>query len=611
MGYLDNYLNLIRTRGNPKLADSIEATADETTRRHLKTFDYVSHEVGLLFGNIQSGKTGQMFGIICAAADEGFPLFILMTADNNTLELQTLERVNSDLKDFLVCGENDARLFEENQLIKPTIVVLKKHVDVLKHWADVLLSTGFVEGNPLFVLDDEADAASLNTQVNSGRQSGTNKYIEKILNTASSSIYLQVTGTPQAILLQTAYSSFRPSWVQYFEPGKEYLGGKFFFPAEGIPSCIRLIDKDDEPFRSAVIRHLTVSAQVLLSGGHVSCFVCHPGTTQMAHDEHAEAIRKALEWCEKNPSDFKNEVWKEWNTLVPLKSIKRPYDAVLEKATELIVNCSLIVMNGKHLVDSSQYSSGCVFVVGGNSLGRGVTFPSLQTIYYTRTAKKPQADTMWQHSRMFGYDRDPGLVQVFITEHLYYLFREINAVNDALINQVKNGIDGIHFTYSDGVNPTRKNVIDAKNVLVIPGGHNYFPDDPTNDTKADIDAMLIDLRDDVPSYPASLSVMKEILLHIKSNDSFDPSGYGDYLDSILAENPSEQGVLIVRRNRHITQGTGALLSPNDYKLAESNSNKVVLVMYEVVGEGWKQNPIWVPNIRIPDNSVFYGVPHNG
>lgn len=611
MGYLENYLNLIRSRGNPKLADSIGATAEEVTRQHIDTFDYVSHEVGLLFGNIQSGKTGQMFGIICSAADQGFPLFMLLTADNNTLELQTLERVQADLKDFLVCGENDARIFEESHLVKPVVIVLKKDTHVLKHWGDVLLSTGYVEGNPLFVLDDEADAASLNTRVNSGRQSGTNLYIEKIRNTASSSIYLQVTGTPQAILLQTAYSNFRPSWVQYFEPGKEYLGGSFFFPADHIPSCIRLIDDEADPLRAAVIRHLTVSAQILLSEGRVSCFVCHPGSAQRSHEEYAAKIRKALDWCRTNPAAFKDEVWKEWTDMAPLKSVKRPFDAVLAKTSELITSSSLIVMNGTHLVDSSQYSSGCVFVVGGNSLGRGVTFPSLQTIYYTRNAKKAQADTMWQHSRMFGYDRDPGLVQVFITEKLYYLFREINSVNDALINQVKNGIDGIHFTYNNGVNPTRKNVIDLKNVLVISGGHNYFPDDPINDTKADIDSILSDLSDDVPSYPASLEVMRKILLHVKSDDAFDPAGYVDYLDSILAEDLHAQGVLIVRRNRHITQGTGALLSPNDYKLAESNAGKVVLVMYEVDGSGWKQNPIWVPDIRIPDSNVYYGMPHNG
>ena len=54
-----------------------------------------------------------------------------------------------------------------------------------------------MKGNPLFIIDDEADAASLNTLVNKGRQSSINKYLDSIKNGASSSIYLQVTGTPQ------------------------------------------------------------------------------------------------------------------------------------------------------------------------------------------------------------------------------------------------------------------------------------------------------------------------------------------------------------------------------------------------------------------------------
>ena len=32
---------------------------------------------------------------------------------------------------------------------------------------------------------------------------------------------------------------------------------------------------------------------------------------------------------------------------------------------------------------------------------------------------------MWQHSRMFGYDRDPGMMRVFIDEPLYKLFSDI------------------------------------------------------------------------------------------------------------------------------------------------------------------------------------------
>jgi hypothetical protein len=39
-------------------------------------------------------------------------------------------------------------------------------------------------------------------------------------------------------------------------------------------------------------------------------------------------------------------------------------------------------------------------------LVRGLTIPKLQTVYYSRTSKAPNADTFWQHSRIFGYDRE-------------------------------------------------------------------------------------------------------------------------------------------------------------------------------------------------------------
>lgn len=225
MQYLKTYLKKITDRGNVKLAESISKTADDVGNKHIKNFSFTSHEIGLLFGNVQSGKTGQMFGIMCKAADLGFPVFILLTTDNVVLQQQTLERVKSDLDGFCICGENDARLFTDNSLIEPAIIVLKKNVRILKLWANILNSTGFMKGNPLFVIDDEADAASLNTLVNRDRQSSINKYLDIIKNGASSSLYLQVTGTPQAIFLQTIASGWHPYFTYYFQPGDAYLGG--------------------------------------------------------------------------------------------------------------------------------------------------------------------------------------------------------------------------------------------------------------------------------------------------------------------------------------------------------------------------------------------------
>ena len=142
MQYLNAFLSKIRDRGSIKLAESILKTASEIGEKHIKEFSFISHEIGLLFGNVQSGKTGQMFGIMCKAADLGFPAFVLLTTDNAVLQQQTLERAKADLDGFCICGENDSRIFVDNNLVLPVIIVLKKNARVLRLWANIFASTG-------------------------------------------------------------------------------------------------------------------------------------------------------------------------------------------------------------------------------------------------------------------------------------------------------------------------------------------------------------------------------------------------------------------------------------------------------------------------------------
>lgn len=59
---------------------------------------------------------------------------------------------------------------------------------------------------------------------------------------------------------------------------------------------------------------------------------------------------------------------------------------------------------------------------------------------------------------------------------------------------------------------------------------------------------------------------------------------------------------------YVAKGTGALLSPNDWNLGGSFTNQVVLTMYKVTGrKGWNGRELWVPNIKLPNNVVYYDV----
>ena len=169
----------------------------------------------------------------------------------------------------------------------------------------------------------------------------------------------------------------------------------------------------------------------------------------------------------------------------------------------------ILTLNSISSFDSnSQYLDGINVIVGGNSLGRGITFPQLQTIYYCRIAKKPQADTMWQHARMFGYDRDPDLLRVYIPHNLFKLFYKINETNSRIIEQIRAG-NKPKIIYPTGLSPTRKNVIDRATVKTYSGGVNYFPFAPMDRNIEMLDEMLRPFTENV--YRISLRLIKSIL----------------------------------------------------------------------------------------------------
>ena len=293
------------------------------------------------------------------------------------------------------------------------------------------------------------------------------------------------------------------------------------------------------------------------------------------------------------------------------------------KAYEYIIDqmkndrISILVLNSfSSYEENTQYESGINILVGGNSLGRGVTFPQLQTIYYCRAAKNPQADTMWQHARMFGYDRDSQLMRVFMPPKLFKLFSDINKTNNIIISQIEkaNNGDDIKIFYPTGLNPTRKNVIDKKAVGIYSGGVNYFPFYPINKDIAVIDEILAAFDDEI--YTVSLKLITKILDFVDSETAdWNAKVFKGFINSMLAENPSMQGKLIVRRNRDIAKGTGTLLSPNDRKLGDQYGEEVVLTLYKVTGnKGWNGEKIWIPNIKLPGDCVYYsgdGIPEEG
>lgn len=625
MSYLEQYLDRMKERGNSALTDAINKTVDDVVPQYIANFSFTEHVVSLLVGDVQSGKTSHMFGLMCAASDEGFMNFVLLTTDNILLQQQTFKRAQRDLCDFCVCDENDYLKFVDNNLRKPAVIVLKKNSSVLKQWKNNFSSSNFCAGNPLFIVDDEADAASLNTQVNKNKQSTINKHLEEIKKTTSSSIYMEVTGTPQSILLQTVKSGWKPYFIYYFKPGKGYLGGNFFFSMEQPKQIVftdnneaeELLDDDEFPengLKKALIMHLITSGQVMLTGSHVCNFLIHPSVRTSQHSSFAGKIGNYLnEIAHSYDEDDTKEVFRAAYELLQetkreMKSFEEIYEYIIEQMSSDKIKI-LMLNSVVSYDDNTQYEDGINIIIGGNSLGRGVTFPHLQTIYYCRVAKSPQADTMWQHARMFGYDRDPDLMRVFLPPKLYKLFSDINMTNECIIKQIetfRNGCD-IRIFYPTGLKPTRKNVLDKKAVGVYSGGVNYFPFYPVNKNISIIDNLLAAFDDDI--YTVSLRVIEKLMEQMDSEvDDWNAKEFIGFINTFLAINPATQAKLIVRRNRDIGKGTGTLLSPTDRRLGDEYPEEVVLTVYKIIGntaKGWDGSQLWIPNIKLPGDYVYY------
>ncbi|MBT8800932.1 helicase, partial [Lactobacillus delbrueckii subsp. bulgaricus] len=465
-----------------------------------------------------------------------------------------------------------------------------------------------------FIIDDEADAASLNTKVNQDKVSSINKYLQDIIDTAQSSIYLQMTGTPQSLLLQSSISGWHPLFVDYFEPGNAYLGGNFFFPKDKTPDFVRFIDGEPASnlARDVVIRHLVVTAQLFLTGHEVSNCLIHTSRLQSEHNRTAREISNVLDELSESSDDpkLKAEMKKEYDTLAPVKDPKQSFEDIYQLVQKILSKkeFNIVKLNGSSADTSEDYANGCNFIVGGTNLGRGVTFSQLHTFYYARTSKHPQADTMWQHNRMFGYDRDKGLISLFITHELYNLFSEINETNNAIVEQARKG-EKITISYPDGLNPTRENVLDKSLLNILPGNSNHFPSNPHNNTFDEISKMVEKFDGTEAPQEVTLNLIIKILDKFE-DDNFNFAGYKSMIQSEMHKSSLATGMLMVRRNRNITYGMRALLSPNDWAATNAFTDKFVLTLYQVNGDNpelnWPEGKkLWVPNIKLPGTSNIY------
>jgi hypothetical protein len=242
MKHSDEVLALLRKQiGNPEEVQEISETAKEVASKWVNPLSGGKEEInGLIYGLIQSGKTGVLTVTGAIGADEGYRTLIILTSDNDPLYEQTLGRAKEAFPGIDIISKSDfkdADAFLQRVKGGTCSIVTTKNSSLLRTLVENF-KKGNVKGLTCLIIDDEADQASLNTRGRKadGSRSAINDHIAELRGFFDKNTYLQVTATPQALFLQTPGHDFRPKFTVLSHPGSDYVGGEDFFGDKSTPS---------------------------------------------------------------------------------------------------------------------------------------------------------------------------------------------------------------------------------------------------------------------------------------------------------------------------------------------------------------------------------------
>jgi hypothetical protein len=477
---------------------------------------------GLVYGRIQSGKTRAMIASTALAFDNGFRIVVVLTSNINDLVIQTHFDFASGLPDVMVYTKDDELTAEvENTKLDlqagdgRMLIVCSKGARSLEN---VIRFLGQVDAKqyPAILFDDEGDQASLDTNTRkrsrslvSVAPSSINRLIQGRLRTVTPChIYVSVTGTPQAVLLQSAESNNRPFFLAQLPPGSSYVGGDHFFgddePEDNRHHLIRIVSPQEkvallqtnapvpEGLRRAIIFFLlSATAAIKCYGvpehGKGYSFLCHPS---LRNDEQSVAAKRIGDFLGTVKATLLNVAGadpavsqllsEEYQDLkVSLKSRTPSLGDLSKEIIRLLRTRKILVINASAKRQGIAYGPGLNFLIGGNTLGRGIAIRDLLVTYYLRDSKISQIDTMHQHARMFGY-RQKTLphTRLFVPRRLYYRFRDIHHSDRDLreyIERQGNMPATFPIEFRFDLRTTRTGVLDVNTTDTLLPGKQVYP----------------------------------------------------------------------------------------------------------------------------------------
>jgi hypothetical protein len=580
------------------------------------------------------------------AADNGFQCILILTSDIDLLYDQTLERMQQALQGLRVLGKNDWRdphRFERQLRNPPFVIVCSKNGSKLGSLLEAFRAAG-ARGVSALIIDDEADQASLNTYTSRGGEdvSRINEVISDLRNFFKVNTYIQVTATPQALFLQDPEHRYRPSFTILSEPGAGYVGGHDFFgdPDRKLLRTVPIEEVEElktthqpEPttiipsgLRQALLTFLiSATARKIENPGKGYAFLCHVSVNTRDHNHivtliegFKEEVYRLLQTegtrqYENLIAEFKTAYEDLTQTQVGLP----PFDQIIQKIKFFLGGANVKLINATSSDEIKLTSTYNIFV-GGNKLGRGVTIENLLVSYYGRNPKRPNADTVLQHARMYGYRQDDlGVTRLFLPDKLAEHFTLIHDMENALRDLVQKYPEGkFEILYiSSPLKATRSNVLDPNSIVAYVAGESINPRYPLRTPEITeytswIDERLKHIGDKENGKEITVDEIMELLKrcphdHEEGGELWDLKTIGTALDTIK-QLLGEKAYLVVRRKREAEARRGerkGIISGGEESLAPKDAPTLFLYRQEPTKRG--EVAAWWPQLRFPEGSRNY------
>ena len=444
---------------------------------------------GMVVGHVQSGKTANYTGLICKAADAGYKLIVVIAGVHNNLRSQTQRRIDegfvgrdsarllsrqtdmfvgvgrfrrdrrpitftNTIKDFNKTTATGVGIPLQN-LPEPAVFVIKKNSSTLRNlleWLSEHSARGGAEriDEPMLLIDDEADNASINIRHGAGEVSKINGQIRGLLHMFGRSCYLGYTATPFANIFiepdtddqMRGEDLFPRSFIVSLDPPSNYFGANDVFLEDEDKliknSYIRHIEDNEDhlPIRHRkdfalssippslidALRAFIVGRAIRLGRGHeqqhCSMLVNTSRFTDVQHQlrnrihECLDRMQRSIRVYGELPPEAAlvdpeikalHEVWQREFCLTEFE-----WPQVQSRLHRAASPIRVVEVNsrssGKLDYIGHSQSGLSVIAVGGFSLSRGLTLEGLMVSYFLRNSM--MYDTLMQMGRWFGYRPD-------------------------------------------------------------------------------------------------------------------------------------------------------------------------------------------------------------